>query len=435
MLDRELIRSEPDRIKAALSRRDPSLAEQIDHFLALDLRRRQTQTRLDELRNQRNQVSKSIGKLKREGKEEEAQAAIARSAELGREIGELEEELARLDEELRGVELSLPNLPADEVPDGATSEEGKIIKQWGELPQFSHEPADYLTLMERHGLIDTEAAARTSGHAFYFLRGAGARLQRALIQFMLDLHTRLHGYTELYSPHLVRGETMVGTGQLPKFAEDMYKLEGEDLWLIPTAEVSVTNYFRETIIDDPLTEPIKFVCHTPCYRREAGSYGKEVRGLLRVHQFEKVELVNFTHPDQGREQLEVLTAEAEAVLEKLGLAYRRKLLPAGDMTFGSAMTYDLEVWLPATGAWSEVSSASWYRDFQARRARIRFRPSPGAKPQFVHTLNASGLALPRLIAAIVESGQREDGSIALPAALEPYFGSPELVPAPALEKK
>ncbi len=422
MLDIKLIRDNPDFVRERLqTRRSPV---DIAEVLALDEARRAAITEGERLKNARNEVSKKIGELKKAGQD---------TAEIQRQTREMGEAIAALDAKVREIEeaqrkllLAIPNLPHESVPSGGDALDNVVVREWGHKKTFGFEPKDHVTLGERLGLFDFERAARMSGAGFPLFTGAGARLERALIQFMLDLHTTQHGYTEVSPPFVVTTATMTGTGQLPKMADDMYHVPGDDLWLIPTAEVPVTNIHREEILRETL--PIRYVAHTPCFRREAGSAGKETRGLIRVHQFDKVELVKFVAPGSSYDELEKLVGDATDVLEKLGLTYRVLQLCSGDMSFAAAKCYDLELWAPGFNGWLEVSSCSNFEAFQARRAGIRWKNAQG-KPEFVHTLNGSGVALPRLVVAILENGQQEDGSVVLPEALRPYMGGIErLVP-------
>ncbi len=419
MLDLRLIRSDPDAVKAALAKRgDATLPRAIDEILAADEERRRAIAEVEELKAKRNEVSRKIGDLKREG--EGAEALILEMREVGQRIGGLDEVVSRAEARIREVLLGVPNLPLEEVPPGGEGD-SVVMRSWGEKPTFSFQPKPHWELGEDLGILDLPRGAKISGSGFPLLRGRGARLQRGLIDYMLDLHTTRHGYQELRIPYLVTAETMTGTGQLPKFAEESYVTQRDELWLIPTAEVPVTNLHRDEILDGA-DLPLRLTAYSPCFRREAGAAGKDTRGLLRVHQFDKVELVRYEAPGNSRVALEELTGEAESVLQALGLPYRVLLLAAGDLGASSAMTYDLEVWAPGVGKWLEVSSCSEFTDYQARRANLRYRPAPGEKPEFVHTLNGSALALPRLLVALLESYQEEDGSIALPEPLHSYLG-------------
>jgi seryl-tRNA synthetase len=429
VIDLKRLRSSPDEVRAALARRgDASVMALLDELRGLDERRRTLAGQLDALKSDRNRFAledaaavKQQGALSRE--------VIEQRKELGLKITGLEHELRSIETVLSAKALFVPNLPLAAVPDGDASA-NKIVRTWG-TPRAAGPGgalAPHWVLGERLGLLDLPRGAKVSGSGFPVLMGMGARLSRALIAFMLDLHTREHGYREVAPPFLVKRETMQGTGQLPKFEDEAYKTAPDDLFLIPTAEVPVTNLHRDEILDGALL-PLAYTAYTPCFRREAGAAGKDTRGLLRVHQFDKVELVRLVAPETSTAELEVITRQAATVLERLELPYRVVLLAAGDTGFHSAMTYDLEVWAPGVGAWLEVSSASVFTDFQARRANIRFRPRAGEKPDFVHTLNASGVALPRTIAALLEHGQEADGSIRIPKALAPYLGVDRIGPA------
>jgi len=422
MLDIRRLRQEADVVKAALARRDPSLPEAIDRILARDVERRDALTRVNELKAQRNEASKRVGELKRAG--EDAEELIASAKALGEEIAALDEVVQAADTAIEEELLVIPNTPFDDVPTGG-EEAGVVVKEAGVGVEHGFEPLPHWEIGERLGILDLAAGARISGSGFPVLRGAGARLQRGLINYFLDVHTGEHGYTELRVPYLVTRETMTGTGQLPKFADDAYQTERDDLWLIPTAEVPVTNLHRDELL--ALEDlPIRYTAYSPCFRREAGAAGKDTRGLLRVHQFDKVELVRYELPERSHDALEELTAEAEALLDRLGLRYRRLLLAAGDLGIAGAKTYDLEVWAPGVGKWLEVSSCTTFTDCQARRANIRFRRQQTEKPEFVHTLNGSALALPRVVAALLETHQMEDGSVSLPEPLRPYVGTERL---------
>jgi seryl-tRNA synthetase len=415
-------RANLDAIAARLA--DRGFALDVEEFRSLDARRRAAVTEAEELRARRNAESQEIGRRKKAGEDTSALQAEVRA--LGDRIAELEEQVKALDEEFRSRLAAIPNVPHESVPKGASSDENVEIKRWGEPREFSFEPKAHWDLGPQLGILDFERAAKITGARFAVYMGAGAKLERALINFMLDLHTREHGYTEVLPPFLVNSGSLYGTGQLPKFAADLFKCENFDFWLIPTAEVPVTNLHREETLDGDAL-PIRYCAFTPCFRSEAGSYGRDVRGIIRQHQFQKVELVNFTRPDQSYEALEQLTESAEHVLEKIGLPYRRVVLCTGDMGFASAKTYDLEVWMPGQQAFREISSCSNFESFQARRAGIRFRSGKG-KAEFVHTLNGSGLAVGRTWVAVVENYQQQDGSVVLPEALRPYLNA-ELIDA------
>jgi seryl-tRNA synthetase len=396
----------------------------VDELARLDEARRAALTEVNELKAKRNEVSKEVGARKRRG--EDASALIAEMGGVGERITALDVEVGRAEERIQEILLATPNTPLDEVPEGG-EEANRVVKSWGEPRAFPFSPRPHWELGERLGILDLMRGARVSGSGFPVLRGAGAKLQRALIDFFLEVHTTRHGYEEVRVPYLVTSDTLTGTGQLPKFKDELYFVERDELWLIPTAEVPVTNLHRDELLSaDAL--PVRYTAYTPCFRREAGAAGKDTRGLLRVHQFDKVELVRYERPERSRAALEELTGEAEVLLEMLGLPYRRVVLAAGDTSFSSAMTYDLEVWAPGVEKWLEVSSCSTFTDYQARRAGIRFRPAAGEKPELVHTLNGSGLALPRIVAAILETYQEEDGSVRIPDALKSRMSLERLEP-------
>jgi seryl-tRNA synthetase len=422
MLDLRRIREEPDVVRRALAKRDPALAGAVDEILALDEDRREALGQVNDLKAERNRTSKLIGELKRKG--EEATELVASMREVGERIGGLDERVGAAEGRIEEILLGLPNTPLDRVPAGG-EEHNVVLATHGQPASFEFTPKPHWELGESLGIIDLARGSRVSGSGFPVLRGAGARLQRALINFFLDVHVEEHGYEEVRVPYLVNRDSMVGTGQLPKFAEESYQSERDDLWLIPTAEVPVTNLYRGEMlgIEDL---PLKLTAYSPCFRREAGAAGKDTRGLLRVHQFDKVELVRYETPERTLDALEELTAEAETLLGRLGLHYRRVLLAAGDLGQSGAMTYDLEVWAPGVGQWLEVSSCTTFEDYQARRTDIRFRRAQSEKPEFVHTLNGSALALPRVVAALLETHQCEDGSVALPEVLHRYAGRDRL---------
>ena len=426
MLDIRRLRSEPDTVRSAVARRaTEGLVDALDEILMLDGRRRVALSEVNDLKAQRNEVSKEVGRIKRDGGE--ADQMIVEMREVGTRISEIDEEVARAEERIQELMLLTPNLPLDEVPSGGV-EQNEIVRVVGSPPEFDFEPKPHWDLGSSLGLLDLERGSKISGSGFPVLTGMGARLQRCLIDLMLDFHTQAfleekgwHGYTELRVPYLVTRDTLSGTGQLPKFADESYQTERDDLWLIPTAEVPVTNLHRDEILSvDDL--PVRYAAYSPCFRREAGAAGADTRGLLRVHQFDKVELVRYETPKRSRDALEELTGEAENILDQLGLHYRVLKLATGDLGFSAEMTYDIEVWAPGVGKWLEVSSCSMFGDFQARRANLRYRPSGGEKPRFVHTLNGSALALPRLIAALIESYQQADGSVRVPELLQERFG-------------
>jgi seryl-tRNA synthetase len=426
MLGIRRLREERDGVVEALARRGGDMSEAVDRLLALDENRREALTEVNDLKARRNAVSKEVGRRKREG--EEADDLIAEMRDVGVAISRLDAQAAEAEAGIQDGMLEIPDTPLEEVPAGG-EEANIVVHERGPEPEFEFAPLPHWELGERLGILDLAGGARITGSGFPVLRGWGARLQRGLISFFLDRHVDRHGYEELRVPYLVNRASMTGTGQLPKFAEDSYQVERDDLWMIPTAEVPVTNLHAGVLLDGERL-PLKLTAYSPCFRREAGAAGKDTRGLLRVHQFDKVELVRYERPERSREALEELTAEAEGLLDDLGLRYRRLILAGGDLGFSAAMTYDLEVWAPGVEAWLEVSSCSVFTDFQARRADLRFRPGPREKPEFVHTLNGSALALPRTVAALLETHQQEDGSIRLPDALHPYLGA-DRIPAPS----
>jgi seryl-tRNA synthetase len=423
MLSRELLRSESEAVRARVAARgvEPEL---VDRWVGLDQRRREILAELEDLKRRRNESSKKIGELKRQGKD--AESAIAEVGELKGRLGELEKELTSVDAGLDDVSLSLPNLAHPDVPEGTDEDANRVERVVGEPRTFDFEPKAHWDLGPELGILDFERGAKVAGARFTAYFGAGARLERALINFMLDLHTRENGYTEVLPPFIVNSKALVGTGQLPKFGEDLFKLEGHDYYLIPTAEVPVTNLHQQEILEEA-DLPVKYVAYTPCFRAEAGSYGRDVRGLIRQHQFNKVELVHLATPETSYQNLEDLTASAEQVLQLLDLPYRVVCLSTGDMGFGAAKTYDLEVWLPGQSAYREISSCSNCEAFQARRAGLRYRPADGGKPRFLHSLNGSGLAAGRTLVAVLENYQQEDGSVLIPEVLRPYFGGLESI--------
>jgi seryl-tRNA synthetase len=425
MLDSKRIREDTAEVLAALNRRGEDFGPAVQELLERDGERREALTEVNELKAQRNAVSKEVGERRRAG--EDADELVVRMREVGESISTLDRRIAAAEARLREILLELPNAPLDEVPSGG-EEANRIVATWGEPRAFDFTPRPHWELGEALGILDLSRGAKISGSGFPVLRGAGARLQRALITLFLDRHTREHGYEELRVPYLVTRDTLTGTGQLPKFADESYLTERDDLWLIPTAEVPVTNLHCDEVLD-AVDLPRRYVTCSPCFRREAGAAGKDTRGLLRVHQFDKVELVRLEAAPDGRAALDELTRHAEVLLELLGLPYRRVVLATGDLGFSSALTYDLEVWSPGVERWLEVSSCSTCADYQARRANIRYRPAPGAKPEYVHTLNGSGLALPRVLAALLETGQEADGSVTIPEVLRPLFGD-ERIRAP-----
>ncbi len=425
MIDVKRLRQDPEGSRALLARRlDPSTDALLDRIVALDRSRRELLVRAESLKAERNAASEEVARLKKA--KEDATGLLARLKASGDDVKALDAELRSVDEALDAELLSVPNFLHQGVPDG-TAEQNTVLRSWGTVPTFDFEPKPHWELGELLGILDLPAGAKVAGSGFPLFKGQGAKLVRSLANFMLDLHTTEHGYTEVAPPYLVNAASARGTGQLPKFADELYTITSDGLYLIPTSEVPVTNIHRDEILEGSAL-PVAYCAWTPCFRREAGAAGKDTRGLIRVHQFDKVELVRFVRPETSDAEHELITRHAETVLEKLELPYRRLALAAGDTGFHSARTYDLEVWAAGVGAWLEVSSASVFTDFQARRANIRFRPAAGEKPEFVHTLNASGLAFPRTIIALLENNQQRDGSVRLPAALARHFGADRLTP-------
>lgn len=423
MLDIKRIRETPEEVREGLKRRwmDTGL---VDTVLELDQRRRALVTEVDALKAKRNEVSKSIGVRVKAG--ENITAVKEEMRRLGDDIAAKDGEIRTVEESFRAAMLRIPNVPNKDIATGPDSSCNRDVRHVGQEPTFDFEPLDHITLGERLGIFDFPRGVKLTGAGFPILLGQGAKLQRALIQYMLDLHTQKQGYTEILPPFVVNTASMIGTGQLPKMQEDMYHCEVDDFWLIPTAEVPVTNFYRDDILDASQL-PVKMTAYTPCFRREAGSAGKDTRGILRVHQFDKVEMVKFVEPSTSYDELESLVKDAEDVLTGLGLYFRVLELCSGDISFSAAKCYDLELWAPGQKGWLEVSSCSNFESFQARRANIRYR-GPDGKPTFVHTLNGSGVALPRLMIAILEQCQQADGSVLLPEAIRPYFGGDRLVP-------
>lgn len=422
MLDLKLIRNNPDLVRAGLTKR--GAAALVDELLDLDEERRDKLAKVEALKNKRNVVSKEVGRLK--AAKVDATNLINEMKEVNEEIKQLDGMVRDLEEKINNILYTLPNLPQEDVPVGADEQANVEVRRWGEPRSFSFEPKPHWELGESLSLFDFDRGAKISGARFTVLKGLGARLERALVNFMLDLHINEHGYTEIFPPFLVNSACMVGTGQLPKFEEDMFKINSDDYYLIPTAEVPVTNLHREEILASE-SLPIKYVAYTACFRAEAGSAGRDTRGLIRQHQFNKVELVKLTKPEDSPREHESLVQDAEKVLQLLNLPYRVVLLSSGDMGFAASKCYDLEVWLPSFSHYREISSCSNFEDFQARRANLRFRREPEAKPEFVHTLNGSGLAIGRTVAAIVENYQQADGSIAVPEVLVPYMGGIKVI--------
>ncbi len=419
MLDSKYIEENMDKVRGKLAERGAEI--DFEEFWALDRGRKEIIKKVEKLERERNIGSKKVGELRREGKKEEAQELQEEMKRTSVQIKELGELRARAEEAFRNFLLTIPNISHDSVPVGGSDADNVEIRKWGEPKDFDFEPKDHVEIGKDLDILDLDRAAKITGARFALYKGLGARLERALINFMLDLHTNEHGYTEVLPPFMANTDSFIGTGNLPKFEEDLFKIEGTDFYLVPSAEVPVTNIHRDEILkEDEL--PIKYVAYTPCFRSEAGSYGKDVRGIIRQHQFNKVELVKFSNPDSSYEEHESLTENAARVLELLGLPYRVVLLCTGDMGFSSAKTYDLEVWVPSENTFREISSCSNFEDFQARRASIRYRPKDGSKVKLVHTLNGSGLAVGRTVIGILENFQEADGSVTVPEVLVPYMG-------------
>src|SRR2546421_7500108 len=426
MLDLTYVRNNLERVRAALEARGASAAP-LDDFASPDAERPRVIAESDALNAQRNSSSREIGALMKEGKKEEADARRREVGELKERISELERARDEAERRMQELLAAIPNVPHESVPVGADESANKEVRQWGDPPRFDFEPRDHVELGTDAGILDLERAAKIASARFAILKGAGARLERSLINFMLDVHTRGHGYEETLPPFIVNRDSMFGTGQLPKFESDLFKLTDErGLYLIPTAEVPVTNIHRDEILD-AAELPMKFVSYTPCFRSEAGSYGRDTRGVIRQHQFDKVELVKLSLPENSYDELESLTRDAETILQRLGLHYRVVTLSTGDIGASAAKTYDIEVWLPSQNTFREISSCSNFEAYQARRAQIRFRRGGGAKPEYVHTLNGSGLAVGRTWLAILENYQQEDGSVRIPEALRPYMGGAEKI--------
>ena len=426
MLDLNYVRENLESVRAALEKRSlPATA--LNDFTRADAERRQVIVESDQLNAERNTASREIGALMKDGKRAEADTRRKAVNELKDRIAELDQKREQAEARIHELLSTLPNIPHESVPVGKDESANVEVRRWGTKPEFDFAPKDHVDLGTALGILDLERATKIAGARFAILNGAGARLERALIDFMLDLHTGEHGYRETLPPFIVNRDSLFGTGQLPKFAADLFKLEDDrGLYLVPTAEVPVTNYYREEILEASQL-PMKWVAYTPCFRSEAGSYGKDTRGVIRQHQFEKVELVKYSLPENSYAELESLTRNAETVLQRLGIHYRVVTLSAGDLGFSNAKTYDIEVWLPSQNAFREISSCSNYEAFQARRANIKFRPGGSGKAEFVHTLNGSGLAVGRTFIAILENYQQKDGSIAIPAALRPYFDGKDVI--------
>ena len=417
MLDLKFVRSHPEEVEAALANRGGKVS--LDNFLKVEADRRRLMTVTEEMKSERNTVSQEIGLAKKAGQDAESKVIEMRT--LGDKIKDLDSQLKAMDDILADEMYNIPNMPHASVPVGITEDNNQEIHRVGEPPQFDFTPKAHWEIGEQLGILDFERGAKVTGARFTFYKGLGSRLERSLINFYLDTHTEKHGYTEFFPPFLVNRASMVGTGQLPKFEEEAFRIEKTDYYLIPTAEVPVTNLYRDEILDGA-EMPIYHCAYSACFRAEAGAAGRDTRGLIRQHQFNKVELVKFTTPETSYDELEKLTADAEAVLKALGLSFRRMALCTGDLGFSSAKTYDLEVWLPSFNCFREISSCSNFEDFQARRANIRFRRTPQAKPEFVHTLNGSGVAIGRTVAAILENFQQADGSVVVPEVLRKYMG-------------
>ncbi|MCM3550917.1 serine--tRNA ligase [Alkalihalobacillus clausii] len=419
MLDVKKLRSDFEGVKAQLERRNGTI-EGLERFSQLDASRRTMIQEVEELKSKRNDVSEQIAALKRDKKD--ADSLIAEMKQVSERIKEQDEQLRSIETELEALLLTIPNIPQEDVPYGESEEDNREERKWGEVPDFSFEPRPHWELGTALDILDFERAAKVTGSRFTVYKGLGARLERALINFMMDMHATEHGYTEVLPPYIVNRASMIGTGQLPKFEEDVFKISEEDYFLIPTAEVPVTNLHRGEVLQGEEL-PIAYNAYSTNFRSEAGSAGRDTRGLIRQHQFNKVELVRFSLPEDSNNQLEIMTTHAENVLKRLGLPYRVVTLCTGDLTFASTKTYDLEVWMPSANTYREISSCSNIGDFQARRANIKFRRDPKSKPEYVHTLNGSGVAVGRTVAAILENYQQEDGSIVIPEALRPYMGN------------
>lgn len=424
MLDMKFVRENPELVMDAMRKRNANV--NLDEFLELEKKRRELTLQVEALKSQRNAASQEIGKMKKAGESADAQMAEVRA--LGDKIAEDDKELKDTEARLKEILMTIPNMPAADTPVGSSDADNPVVRTWREPAKFAFEPQAHWDIGEKLNILDVERAGKVSGARFTFYRGLGSRLERSVINFFLDIHTGENGYTEFFPPFIVNKDSMQGTGQLPKFAEDMFKLEGLDYYLIPTAEVPITNLHRDEILSgDDL--PLYYTAYSACFRAEAGSAGRDTRGLIRQHQFNKVELVKFTKPEDSWDELEKLTANAEKVLQLLELPYRVVRLCTGDIGFSSAATYDLEVWLPAANCYREISSCSNFLDFQARRANIRFRRDTKSKPEFVHTLNGSGVAVGRTVAAILENYQQADGSVIVPKVLRPYMGC-DVIEAP-----
>ncbi|GJL78792.1 MAG: serine--tRNA ligase [Nitrospinaceae bacterium] len=424
MLDIKTIREHLEEVRARLERRGEGTSRALTDFLPLEEERRRHLSESEALKNKKKKLSAEVGKLKQQGKDAAKEMEEVKSINFA--IKELDEKARKSENKILETLLNIPNLPDDSIPDGQDESANQTVREWGKKPEFSFAPKTHVELGEALGLLDFKRAAKIAGSRFAVFKGAGAKLLRALINFMLDVQTRENGYQELYPPFMVNRESMQGTGQLPKFEEDLFKLKDDPYYLIPTAEVPVTNYHRDEVLKEELL-PIRYTAYTPCFRREAGSYGKDTSGLIRQHQFDKVEMVKFVQPERSAEELESLVENAESILQKLNLHYRVVVLCAGDLGFSAAKTYDLEVWIPSQNTFREISSCSNFTDYQARRAKIRFKRSDGAKPEFAHTLNGSGLAAGRLFLAVMENYQQADGSVIVPEILQPYMHGRKII--------
>lgn len=425
MLDIRFLRQNIDVVRKKMRERGQHI--NLDAFTALEARRRDVLQEVEALRSERNTASKEIGEKKK--KKEDASELIARMSEVSDRIKELDESLKKMEEDLRDMMMVIPNMPHESVAFGSSSDDNPVIRLWGEKPRFDFAPKPHWEIGEELNILDFARGAKITGARFTLYRGLGAMLERAIINLMLDLHTSEHGYTEVLTPFMVNSDSMTGTGQLPKFAEDLFKIEKLEYYLIPTAEVPVTNIHRDEILNER-DLPTYYVAYSPCFRAEAGSYGKDTRGLIRQHQFNKVELVKFTTPETSYDELEKLTVNAEEILKRLGIHFRTVSLCTGDLGFSSAKTYDIEVWLPGQDTYREISSCSNFEDFQARRASIRFRREGSGKVELVHTLNGSGLAVGRTVVAVLENFQQADGSVIIPEALRPYMKGIDRIPSP-----
>lgn len=424
MLDAKMIRANPEKVDKILQKR--GLTGALDRFLQLDEKRRELLGQVEELKNFRNTSSQQVGQMKKAG--QNPTELMEKVRQVGNDIKEMDDQLKEIETEIDGIMLSIPNLPHESVPVGPDETANVEIRRWGETRKFDFEPLAHWDIGPNLDILDFERAAKLSGARFVVYKGWGARLERAIINFFLDVHTAKHGYQEILPPFMVNAESALGSGHLPKFGDDMFKLEGRDMYMIPTAELPLTNLYRDEIMEEA-DLPCYVTAYTPCFRAEAGSHGRDTRGIIRQHQFQKVEMVKFTTPETSYDELEKMTHDAEEVLQMLELPYRVVLLCTGDMGFSSAKTYDIEVWMPSYGEYKEISSCSNCDDFQARRANIRYRPDPKAKLRFVHTLNGSGVAVGRTVAAVLENYQQADGSVIVPEVLRPYMGGLEVIKA------